>query len=149
MEAMSTYTADVSRDGRFWLIHVPEIDRYTQARSLREIEDMTRDLIAVMRGVEPDSFELNVRLTMPAGVREHLRRVDAARIAEAEARAEAAAELRAAAVDLHESGVSLRDLGRLLGVSHQRASQLTSKGSKRRSRRDATDQDSSGSALSA
>jgi hypothetical protein len=146
---MSTYTADVSRDGRFWLIHVPAIDRYTQARSLREIEDMTRDLIAVMQGVEPDSFEINVQLTMPASVREHLRRVEAARIAEAKARAEAAAELRAAAVDLHESGVALRDVGRLLGVSHQRASQLTSRGSKQRSRRDAADQGSSRSPRSA
>jgi hypothetical protein len=39
-----------SRDGRFWLIHVPEIDRHTQARHLREIDTMARDLVAVMTG---------------------------------------------------------------------------------------------------
>ena len=40
------YTARVTRDDRFWLIHVPEIDRFTQARHLREVEAMARDLIA-------------------------------------------------------------------------------------------------------
>lgn len=57
---MRTYTAQVERDGRYWLIRVPQIDRCTQARSLREVETMARDLVAVMTEAEPDSFELSV-----------------------------------------------------------------------------------------
>jgi hypothetical protein len=41
---MSTYTALVSRDGRFWHIEVPEINRVTQARNINEVDDMARDL---------------------------------------------------------------------------------------------------------
>lgn len=140
VEAMSRYTAHVTRDGRFWLIHVPEIDRYTQARNLAEIERMARDLVAVMEGVEADSFELEVTIAMPADVAEHLARAHELRAREAQARAEAAAEVRIAAVALKDSGIPLRDLGKLLGVSHQRAHQLVGEGAstpKARTRRPA------------
>ena len=43
-----TNTYNVTRDGRFWLIHVPEIDRFTQARNLREVDEMVVDLISVI-----------------------------------------------------------------------------------------------------
>jgi hypothetical protein len=124
VEAMSRYTAHVTRDGRFWLIHVPELDRHTQARNLAEIEPMTRDLIAVMASVDPASIELDVTITMPADVRRHLDRAEELRAQEARARAEAAAEVRTAAVSLKNAGIPLRDLGKLLGVSYQRAHQL-------------------------
>lgn len=126
VEAMSRYTANVTRDGRSWLIHVPEIDRHTQARNLAEIDGMTRDLIAIMEEVEPDSFELDVTITMPAAVAAHLARAAELRATEARARAEAAIEVRTAAVELKDAGIPLRDLGKLLGVSYQRAHQLVS-----------------------
>lgn len=121
---VSVYTAEVQRDGRYWLIRVPEVDRWTQARSLREVETMARDLVAVMRDVDPDSFELAMEITLPEQVRKHLEA--AARLREESARANAAAakEARAAARALADMGMSLRDVGVALGVSPQRASQL-------------------------
>ena len=83
---MSTYTALVSRDGKFWHIDVPEIDRVTQARTINEVDDMARDLITIMTGLEPGSFELDVRIQLPDSVRAHLSEVERARDAEAEAR---------------------------------------------------------------
>lgn len=124
---MSTYTALVSRDGRFWHIEVPEIDRVTQARTISELDDMTRDLIAIMTGAEPDSFELDVRIQLPDSVQAHLSEVERARDAEAKARSHAATELRAAAAELKDAGLSVRELGAVLGISYQRASQLTSR----------------------
>lgn len=124
---MSTYTALVSRDGKFWHVEVPEIDRVTQARNISEVDDMARDLIAIMAGVEPDSFELDVRIQLPDSVRAHLSEVERARGAETEARSHAAAELRAAAAELKNAGLSVRELGAVLGISYQRASQLTSR----------------------
>lgn len=124
MAAVTAYTAQVERDGRYWLIHVPEVDRWTQARSLREVELMARDLVAVMKDVEPESFELRVQIELPDSVRAHLD--EAARLREESARANAAAakESRAAARALSSMGMSLRDVGTALGVSPQRASQL-------------------------
>ena len=48
MVAVSTYHVRVERDEKHWMLHVPEIGRVTQARNLREVEPMARDLIAVM-----------------------------------------------------------------------------------------------------
>lgn len=122
---MDTYTAQVRRAESVWLVYVPEVDRTTQARNVAEIEPMARDLVAVMRDVEPGSFELRTEIELPASVRAHLDAVEQARAVEAEARERGASELRAAATDLKHAGMSLREVGALLGVSHQRASQLT------------------------
>jgi hypothetical protein len=124
---MSTYTALVSRNGKFWHVEVPEIDRVTQARNISEVDDMARDLIAIMAGIEPDSFELDVRIQLPDSVRAHLSEVERARGVETEARSRAATELRAAAAELKNAGLSVRELGAVLGISYQRASQLTSR----------------------
>jgi hypothetical protein len=62
------YYAEAVPDGEFWSIRVPAIGRTTQARSLAEIEPMTRDLIAVMTGVPAGSFGLTVTLAFPAAL---------------------------------------------------------------------------------
>jgi predicted RNase H-like HicB family nuclease len=120
------YHANATRDDRFWLVHVPEVDRHTQARTVDEIELMARDLIAIMTGADASSVELRVTIELPASVRTKLDRVERARETERAARADAAAELRAAAIELKRTGMSVRELGRVLGVSYQRAGQLTS-----------------------
>jgi hypothetical protein len=45
-----TYEIEVYRDGRWFMIYVPEIDQLTQARHAGEIELMARELIAVSTG---------------------------------------------------------------------------------------------------
>ncbi|HET9875933.1 MAG TPA: hypothetical protein VFQ37_09210, partial [Mycobacterium sp.] len=44
---MHEYKVEVTRDGRWWMIHVPEIDQLTQARRISEIVPMAESLIAV------------------------------------------------------------------------------------------------------
>jgi hypothetical protein len=121
---MDTYHAKVERDGRFWLIRVPEVGRSTQARHLREVEEMARDLIAVMRDVEPDSFHLVVSHRLPRSVQAHLDRAQKLREQSDIAKSRAAEESRAAVRELVDAGLPLRDIGQLLGISHQRAAQL-------------------------
>jgi len=69
MPQTTTYDATVTRDGIFWLIHVPAIDRSTQARSLDEIEPMARDLIVTMLDVDLSTVEIAVELPRPEGSR--------------------------------------------------------------------------------
>lgn len=128
VELTTTYSVRVQRSGRFWAVYVPEVDRWTQARRLREIDEMARDLIAVMLDVASDSFELDIDVAMPDDAAEHLRRAEQLRTTAIKAQSDAAAEVRAAALSLQRSGIPLRDLGRLLGVSFQRAGQLTKGG---------------------
>lgn len=123
---MNTYHAVVTRDGKFWLIHITDIDKYTQARNLPEVEVMARDLISIYRDVPPDSFPIDFRIELPGRVEQHLERARKYANEAAHAQAEAASERRAAARELQDQGLTVRDIGAALGVSHQRAQQLVS-----------------------
>jgi hypothetical protein len=103
---------------------VPEVGRTTQARTLREVEPMTRDLIAIMDDIPADSFNLDVTLTLPADVRAELDRSAELREQAARSQAQAAQLARRAARRLRDHGLPLQDVGTALGVSFQRAKQL-------------------------
>jgi hypothetical protein len=49
--AKRCFDIEVTRDDRWWMIHVPEIDRLTQARHRGEIEEMALEYIAVDTGI--------------------------------------------------------------------------------------------------
>lgn len=119
------YRATVERDERFWLVRVEGVG-VTQARHLRELEAMTGDLIYVMTGEDPAESEVVYDFILPSDVRSHLERAQVLRSQAATAQSEAAAEVRAAAHELHDAGIPIRDIGRVLGVSFQRVHQLVS-----------------------
>ncbi len=115
---MASYTADVRKGTRYWIVSVPEIGQATQARSIDELNIMTRDLIDVVNGDKTPQIAYTYDLPPEVAEAVELKR----QAAELEARAMATQGV--AAKKLHELGVSLRDIGRLLGISHQRAHQL-------------------------
>ncbi len=124
--AMKTYHAVAARDGKYWLVHIPELDQYTQARSIPEVDVMARDLIALVLGVPPDSFRLDREIDLPDGVRHHLELADKYAGEAAWFQSEAASERRFAAREMRAEGMTVRDIGAALGISHQRAQQLIS-----------------------
>jgi len=85
---------------------------------------MARDLIAVMREVAPDSFDVVVSHQLPKSVQAHLARAEKLRKESDVAKSRAADESRAAVRELVDAGLPLRDIGQLLGISHQRVAQL-------------------------
>jgi hypothetical protein len=121
---LKIYHAEVDRDGTVWRVRVPEVQRTTQARTLRDVEPMARDLIAIMEDIPADSFQVTVRITLPEEVAAELQRSAALREEAARNQAEAAQLARQAARHLRDHGLPLRDVGRALGVSFQRAKQL-------------------------
>lgn len=119
VEKMTCYKVEATEDQGFWCLRIPQIERATQARSIDEINVMAKDLIRIMT-LEEDVELSVVYMNLPPEVAEA---VELKRQA-AELEARAMATQSAAAKKLHELGVSLRDIGRLLGISHQRAHQL-------------------------
>lgn len=118
---MKRYTAVCRRAGGWWAISVPEIKGlHTQARRLDQVEDMTRDAIALMLEVSPDSFEVEVRPEMP----EEVTRALQARESAEQAEQRAAQAVRDAITSLRARGYSVRDTGRMLNLSQQRISQI-------------------------
>ena len=56
---MLTYDIEVTRDGKWWIIHIPVLDGLTQARFPGEIEDMARDYIAVTTDTPIEEIRAN------------------------------------------------------------------------------------------
>jgi hypothetical protein len=130
---VKTYQAIASRGDRYWVVRVvgvgndPERGLPTQARTLAEVESMARDLVAVWLEVPEDSFGIEVVVELPHQVRAHLDRAEELRQLAARVQSEAADEYRSAANDLkYRFHLTVRDIGKSLDVSYQRAQQLVS-----------------------
>jgi len=57
---MEVYEAIARRDGNFWFVQIPELDLFTQARTIEGVDGMARDVIAISLDVPPDSFGVQV-----------------------------------------------------------------------------------------
>lgn len=133
---MTEYTSVATRDGRWWSVQCDQIPgAISQVRHLSEAAEIHREAIAFVVGVPEESVSVKVRAALPDDVQQ---RLDSGKqhLTEAAAiEARARADLRSAAIELREGGMSVRDIGWVLGVSHQRAHQLTAAagaGAKRR-----------------
>lgn len=118
-----THTGRTWREGRFWVVEVEGVG-VTQAKRLSQVDEMARDLVAIMLRVPVDEVGVEIRIDLdePVGaeVEEAKRlRSEALRLQEAATKAS-----RAAAAHLREAGLSTNDVGTLLGISHQRVHQL-------------------------
>lgn len=121
-----TYTARCQRSGDWWAISVPELSGvHTQARRLEKAGAMAGDAVALLLDVPPDSFDVKIEPVLP---RDHQTNVGRARKARDEAEIlqhEAAIASSEAAADLvGNAHLTIRDAGRVLGLSHQRIAQL-------------------------
>lgn len=107
------------------MIDAPGVEYRTQARSLAEVDEMARDLIAGALDIHSDSFDLDVEIEKPADISA---RLDEAALAEREAQlavSRAARGRRAAARALRDDyGLSAIDAARVLGVTRARVYQL-------------------------
>lgn len=119
---MKTYHAEVARDGKFWLIRIPEIGRSTQALRYRDVRPMAAELIEIMG--ETEEYDLQVAVALPSAVEDHLARAEVLRAEAAQKNSEAAMESRAAVRELISQGLSQREAGEILGLSFQRVNQL-------------------------
>ncbi len=124
---MSRHAVRAERSKQYWVIWI-DGDPRTQAKRARDIEVMARDWLSLMHEREPDTFDLDVEVVMPEIAQAHLDRAAALREESERARAAATKETVAAAVVLHDSGMTVREIGPLLHVSHQRAQQLVAAG---------------------
>ncbi|WP_163543808.1 MerR [Occultella kanbiaonis] len=122
-----TYKVDVSREGRYWVAEVEGVPGgATEVRRLSELDDEVRDLVSGLLDVDPDDVAVQYDFRKALG--------DEAAAAwqvfererdELYAKRKQFEDDRAAAIRaLHDQGVSMRDTAQLVGLSHQRVSQL-------------------------
>jgi len=122
-----TYGATVTREGRWWMVAIPEIDGLTQARRIDEAELMARELIAVSLGVALEEIAVTVTVESvgEVPVRSIVERIESDRRTAAELERGASSRAIELAKQLAAENVTVRDVGSILHVSYQRAHQLT------------------------
>lgn len=119
------YEATAHREGKWWIITVPEIDAVTQARSVRDINDMATGLVAALLDLDERKVAVEVAIELPERVATAW--AEAERLqAQVEETVRRAAALRREAVRalLSEGHLTQSEAGALLGVSYQRVQQL-------------------------
>ena len=123
------YAVRARRIGSWWAVDVQGVRGvHTQVRRIDQAEAMARDAIAGVLDIAPDSFEIVVAPEVPASVRSMVDQATRARSQAAEAQDAAAKLTRDAARRLVDEGLTVRDAGVLLGISHQRIAQLVRHG---------------------
>ena len=122
---MKHFTVHATRSGRWWSITIDEDPRaQTQARCLDQVEDVARSVLIdteMLTPNEPVAFTVVAQADTLDDLR---RKAVAARQAAADASEEASKAAREFARNAADQGLPLRDIGAMLGVTHQRALQL-------------------------
>lgn len=122
---MTTYrvTAERTRTG-WWTLEAPQVGAVSQARRLDQVDEEMREAIAYLAGVPEDSFEIEVVPEIPREARIAMAHAEQLRAELQRVNREAAEESRRAARALADAKFTVRDIGRVMGISHQRAQQL-------------------------
>jgi hypothetical protein len=121
-----THLVGARREGHWWMVEIPSLDGLTQARRLSDVREQARDYIATWLDIDPEAIRVGVT-HIQVGAKDYAAtRLELEALREEARRAEdAAARLaRDTAKALAAEDVPVRDIGDVLGVSFQRASQL-------------------------
>lgn len=131
MDGVRRYNVVAERDeAGWWAVRVDELPGVlTQAKRLDQVEGYAREAIDVAISIghaRKGKYSVEVDARVP-GFDAELEAVRGLRADAERVQAEATERTRAIARRLADSGLTVRDIGAALGLSHQRAAQLVAK----------------------
>jgi hypothetical protein len=124
---MRHYKVEITRDGRWWMVHIPEIDGLTQARRIGEAQQMAREFIALETSTPITDVMVTIAsITVPGlgDIQELADDISDLREAARKAEAAVADATKRYAKRATQARIPVRDIAELLDVSPQRVSQL-------------------------
>ncbi len=123
---MATYTVTARRTGDWWALEVPGVPgAHSQCKRLDQAADMAREAIAMVLDTDEADIEVEVHPQLPPKMDELVASFRRARAAQEDAMRRAQQEQSEALHDLvSDCHLSYRDVGQLVGLSHQRVSQV-------------------------
>lgn len=118
-----TVTAERGASGA-WVLECDELGVVSQTRRLDRAADEVAEAIAFQSGLKSGEFDIKVVPILSAEVESLRKRADDLGVKAKAASDEATAARSALARKLKAEGFTLREMGQVLGVSYQRASEL-------------------------
>ena len=117
-------TAHAVRSGDWWSVDVPEVDGlFTQARRLDQIPAMVADAGELLTDIPAAEFEVTLDYDFDPAARREIEEVKQLNAAAQRAVDEASRQSRAVVHDLRQRGLSVREIGVMLGITPSRVSQ--------------------------
>jgi predicted RNase H-like HicB family nuclease len=125
------WSVEVTRSGGWWAIRVPDLPGvFSQCRRLDQIDEHVCEAIALMLDADDSEVAtIDVTVVSPPEIAELVQTVAQAEHTARDAVEAAASARREAAQTLLDQGYPMRDIGRLIGISHQRVSQILNEAS--------------------
>jgi predicted RNase H-like HicB family nuclease len=123
-----TYTAIYKRDpdDDAWLVHIHEVAGcHTYGRTLAQARERIREALGLF-AEDADTVEIIEDVDIARTAKATIARARRAREKAAEAQEAASSAVREAIARLRGEGLTLRDVGDLLGLSHQRVAKIAS-----------------------
>ena len=110
-----------------WLAHIEEVPEvHTYGRTLPKAESHLRDALALWLEATEDELTIVANYDLPAEAVDAITLASQWRLQASQTDALSAQQTIRACLLLQEAGLSQRDIGGLLGLSHQRVHQLLS-----------------------
>lgn len=124
MTTVRTLEATAYKEGKWWMVSIPEIDGLTQCKTIEKIPEQAADLAAVILDVPADQVAVNVTYTLPEDAKAANESWHQAQGQLAAAKANVDARLAELARTLKGQGYTLKDIGAITGYTFQRIAQI-------------------------
>lgn len=121
------FTATAQRDGDWWIVQCDQWPAaLSQVRRLDQAAEANAEAIAFVADLPEGAIEVDVRVVLPAELEAELEEADGLAQAARHDNEVASQKRRKVARALSKKGYTVRDIGAVFKVSHQRAHQLIS-----------------------
>lgn len=124
MTTVRTLEATAYKEGKWWMVSIPEIDGLTQCKTIEKIPEQAADLAAVILDVPADQVAVTVDYTLPEDAKAASESWHQAQGQLTAAKANVDARLADLARTLKGQGYTLKDIGALTGYTFQRIAQI-------------------------
>ena len=124
MTAVRTLKANAYKEGKWWMVSIPEIDGLTQCRAIEKIPAQAADLAAISLDIPADQIVINLSYTLDEKATAASESWHAAQEQLTEAKVNAETRLAELARTLKTQGYTLKDIGALTGYTFQRIGQI-------------------------
>lgn len=124
MVAVTEYIVTAEHTGKWWVLQAVDVPGAISQVARLDHAEQIREAIAFVAGVPEADVEVVVHPVLEVELEAALTKHHASRQHAEDAANDAADSSRRLARELAERGFSLRDIGVMLGVSHQRVHQL-------------------------